>query len=308
MTPQGRDHLCRGAAALTFILLVLGTALPAPGALPTSGRPTVSSEDRTSAAEETLTLKQAGREFLSDAGRIWSSPARIKDKHIGPLVALAAATTFLIAGDEPIRDGVQTFAERHGWVIDVAPVVTEMGGIGAFATAGAFFGAGLIFKDARARDTGYLAASAILQCVVVDTFVKGMAGRQRPLVADGEDHWYGPAKFFSNEPGTADAFGSFPSGHSATAFSLATVVAMQYGHRSWVPVVAYTLAAGVGLSRIAMDKHWASDVAVGAVIGHLVARLIVNNHDRHQRVVPMLACTRRGLALSVFWDLDPAGR
>jgi membrane-associated phospholipid phosphatase len=71
--------------------------------------------------------------------------------------------------------------------------------------------------------------------------------------------------------------------------------------------VAYSLAAGVGLSRMALDKHWASDVLVGAVVGHMVARLVVRDHERRRRIVPLLACTGRGIALSVFCDLDPDG-
>ena len=142
------------------------------------------------------------------------------------------------------------------------------------------------------------------------TSSRGLTGRQRPFVADGEDHWFGPARFFSAIRGRHGRrlYGSFPSGHSAAAFALATVVALQYRHRAWVPVMAYTIAAGVGLSRMTMDQHWASDVVVGAVIGHLVARLVVNNHARRQSPRPDARLFRRGLALSVFWDLDPAGR
>jgi len=298
----------RGIAALA-VLVMLGTSVSAAGAPPPSGQSPCRAESGEAREDDTPTLKQAGRVFLSDAGRIWSSPARIKAKHIAPIVGLAAAAAFLIASDESIRDGVQTFAEKHAWVGDIAPIVTEMGGLAGFATAGAFFGAGLIFKDARARDTGYLAANAMLQSFVVDSFLKGMTGRQRPFVADGQDHWTGPAGLFKRfEKGGSGLYGSFPSGHSAAAFSLATVVALQYRHHAWVPVLAYTLATGAGLSRVALDRHWASDVAVGAVIGHLVARLVVRNHDRRRGIVPMFACTGRGISLSVFWDLDRTGR
>jgi membrane-associated phospholipid phosphatase len=283
-------------------------SLPAAAAPGSPGQAAADAAGRPAKGGDPLTLKQAGKDFLSDAGRIWSSPARVKNRSVGPLIVLAAATTFLIAADEPIRDRVQSYAERHAWVGDVSPVITQLGGPAGFATAGAFFGAGLLFKDVRARDTGYLAASAILQCFLVDNVLKGLTGRQRPFVASGEDHWAGPAAIVKRLEGAdANRYGSFPSGHSASAFSLATVVALQYRHCGWVPVVAYSLAAGVGLSRMALDKHWASDVLVGAVVGHMVARLVVRDHERRRRIVPLLACTGRGIALSVFCDLDPDG-
>jgi len=251
-------------------------------------------------------LKQATRDFIKDTGRIWSSPFRIKERHVGPLIVLAATTAFLIAADEDIRGGFKSYSDGHGWVGDVGPVITQMGGLGAAATAGIFFGAGLIFKDERARDTGYLAACAMAQSFLVEHTLKGLTGRQRPYVADGEDHWAGPTGFFKRyDPDYDGLYDSFPSGHTATAFSLATVVALQYRHTTWVPVLAYTIAAGVGLSRVTEDRHWMSDVFVGAVIGHLVARLVVRSHTRRQRLIPVLGCSGRGITLGFHYNLDP---
>ena len=251
-------------------------------------------------------LKRAARDFIEDTGRIWSSPFRIKDRQVGPLIALAAATVFLIAADEDIRGAFQGYVARHPWVDDVGPVVTQMGSLGAAATAGIFFGAGLIFKDERARDTGYLAACAMAQSFLVAQALKGLTGRQRPDVADGADHWSGPTGFFKRyDPDYDGLYDSFPSGHTATAFSLATVVALQYRRRPWVPILAYTIAAGVGLSRVTMDRHWMSDVFVGAVVGHLVARLVVRGHARRQRLVPVLGCSGRGITLGFYYNLDP---
>lgn len=307
MGQKTRDPVRLRASALAVVLL-LATAVaafpeaPAPREDPPAGE----GSGPASRTSNPLTLKRAGREFIGDAGRIWSSPARIRDKNVLPILGVAAAATFLIAADEPIRDGVQRFAARHAWVGDVSPVVTQAGGLAGFAAAGAFFGAGLVFKDERARDTGYLAASAILQCFIIDNFLKRMSGRQRPFAADGEDHWAGPAAFFKG--GGGGRYMSFPSGHSAAVFSLATVVAMEYRHVKWVPVVAYTLAGGVGLSRMTLDKHWASDVFIGAVVGHCVARLVVRNHERYARVAPIVACTGRGIAISLIWNLDGTGR
>jgi membrane-associated phospholipid phosphatase len=296
----------RSATVVLLILALLAVPLTAhetpgkdpPAANEAAGRP--------GEAGKKTGLKQAARDFIKDAGRIWSSPFRIKDRQVGPLIVLAATTAFLIAADEDIRGGFKSYSDGHGWVGDVGPVITQMGGLGAAATAGIFFGAGLIFKDERARDTGYLAACAMAQSFLVEHALKGLTGRQRPYVADGEDHWAGPTGFFKRyDPDYDGLYDSFPSGHTATAFSLATVVALQYRHTTWVPVLAYTIAAGVGLSRVTEDRHWMSDVFVGAVIGHLVARLVVRSHTRRQRLVPVLGCSGRGITLGFHYNLDP---
>ncbi len=63
---------------------------------------------------------------------------------------------------------------------------------------------------------------------------------------------------------------SFPSGHTATAFAAATMLTKEYGHLSpWVGVGAYSCATATGLMRVANNKHWLSDVLVGAGVGIL---------------------------------------
>lgn len=251
----------------------------------------------------------AVRAFLEDAGRIWTAPFRLKEKDVAPLVVLTAATAFLIAGDEDIRDEVKGFVDDRPWAGDAASAVTAMGGPGAWAAAGAFYGAGLLFEDERARETGILAASAMLQTFLVDNALKGLTGRQRPFYADGEDHWAGPVGLVKRyDPDTKGKYVSFPSGHTATAFALATVVALQYRDEPWVPVLAYAVAGSVGLSRMALDRHWASDVLVGAVLGQAIARLVVRGHRRRSRLAAAVACGPRGVALGLSWDPGPFER
>ncbi|MEG0789261.1 MAG: phosphatase PAP2 family protein [Alistipes sp.] len=63
---------------------------------------------------------------------------------------------------------------------------------------------------------------------------------------------------------------SFPSGHTATAFMMATMLHKEYGGRSpWYSVAGYTMATVTGVSRMLNNKHWLSDVLVGAGIGIL---------------------------------------
>lgn len=67
---------------------------------------------------------------------------------------------------------------------------------------------------------------------------------------------------------------SFPSGHTATAFMTATMMHKEYGEVSpWYSIGAYTVATATGLSRMINNKHWLSDVLVGAGFGILSTEL-----------------------------------
>ena len=92
----------RVVASLTILVLVMGK----PAAAQTG------SGDRPEGTERSLTLERAGRDFLDDAGRIWSAPFRVKKRDIAPLLVLAATASFLVAADERVRDTVQGYAER----------------------------------------------------------------------------------------------------------------------------------------------------------------------------------------------------
>jgi membrane-associated phospholipid phosphatase len=66
----------------------------------------------------------------------------------------------------------------------------------------------------------------------------------------------------------------FPSGHSATAFFGATLLAKEYGEDYPIIAIAgYTLAGSTAFLRMANNEHWATDVLMGAAIGMGTAEL-----------------------------------
>ncbi len=72
---------------------------------------------------------------------------------------------------------------------------------------------------------------------------------------------------------------SFPSGHTAQAFAAATFLGEEYRHRiKWMPYAAYGVATSVGILRMANNKHYISDVLVGAGIGFLSMKLSYWTH------------------------------
>ena len=72
-------------------------------------------------------------------------------------------------------------------------------------------------------------------------------------------------------PNSPLAFTSFPSGHTATAFTGAELLRIEYG--GGIGIAAYTFATGVAFMRIFNDRHWLNDVLTGAGIGILSAKI-----------------------------------
>ncbi len=73
---------------------------------------------------------------------------------------------------------------------------------------------------------------------------------------------------------------SVPSGHTAQAFAAAAFFSEEYGKRyKWAPYLSYTLASTVGVLRIMNNKHYLSDVLIGAGIGILSTKISYWTHQ-----------------------------
>ena len=90
-----------------------------------------------------------------------------------------------------------------------------------------------------------------------------------------------PSKLFDNDLygfqwfAGPEAYGlhGFPSGHTTTAFSVATALALIFPRFA---VLFYAGAALVGLSRIGVLYHYPSDVVAGAMLGTVLTLLLYN--------------------------------
>lgn len=67
---------------------------------------------------------------------------------------------------------------------------------------------------------------------------------------------------------------SFPSGHTATAFSSAQFMFREYKDTNfWLSISGYSFAVFTGVYRTLNDKHWVNDVVAGAAFGILSTEL-----------------------------------
>jgi membrane-associated phospholipid phosphatase len=85
---------------------------------------------------------------------------------------------------------------------------------------------------------------------------------------------------------------ALPSGHASASFATAMVLQQHYGWKVGIPFLA--AATYTSASRIRADKHWASDVVLGAAIGMASGRVTTLHLRRHQYAVGVLAGARGG--------------
>jgi len=242
------------------------------------------------------------RELWQDEKEIWTSPFRMKGRQILIAGAVLAATGLIMTQDEEVADTIINYHDRHQWLHVASKDFTQLGGLGAWAIAGGFLVEGLLAKDSKAKDTGLMGLEAMLHTSLLTGVSKYLFARQRPFVEDGRDHWlglWGIEKYIGT--GRASDFTSFFSGHTAVAFSLATVIAEQYRDHGWVPWVCYTLAGVEGLTRTVEYKHWLSDVVIGAVVGFGIGKLVVRNHRKRRMLIPIITSGRGGVSLGFLF-------
>ena len=72
---------------------------------------------------------------------------------------------------------------------------------------------------------------------------------------------------------------SMPSGHTAQAFVSATLLDMEYRETSpWISAGGYLCATATGFFRVANNRHWVSDVLIGAGIGITSVKIVYLTH------------------------------
>jgi membrane-associated phospholipid phosphatase len=102
--------------------------------------------------------------------------------------------------------------------------------------------------------------------------LKSAIGRRRPDSKPNTPFAFRPFAFTGN---------SFPSGHTAIAFALATSLASETKDR-WSDALFYAGGTLTAFARINDDKHWFSDTVFGAAIGIMSARLVQRWHRKSQ--------------------------
>jgi membrane-associated phospholipid phosphatase len=232
-------------------------------------------EGADTSSEREMKIRDLPADFLRDQKAIWLFPTQLmKGHHWLPTLAIAGATAGLIVADPHAMPYFRTHARNLDDVNDTFDGTITSAEI--LLLPASVLAAGYLRHDPYQINTALLAGEAFADSAVVDVAAKAITRRVRPSdVAPGAAF---NDTFFHH--GTSFLDGSFPSGHAASAFSVATVLASRYRQRRWAPLVFYGFATVVSFSRVTTSAHFPSDVFVGAALGYTIARFqVLRNHE-----------------------------
>ena len=227
--------------------------------------------------EETVSVFTGdyAQRLVLDTKQILTAPTRWRQAEWMDFSIAAAGIGAVMLFDKSVYEEVQR--NRTASIDDMAKVVESFGSYPSFGIMGAFYAAGSLLEDDRARKVAMDAfASSLVGAGVITTTMKVIVGRRRPDES-GEAYHFRP---FGGDD-------SFPSGHTTQAFSLASVIAEYYDER-WVDLTSYGIATLVGLARVEQGAHFPSYVLAGAIIGTVVGKSIVRYHQGSHTRLTML--------------------
>ncbi len=193
---------------------------------------------------------------------------------LAAVLACAGAAWFTFRFDAPVRQAVVE-SQGKGWKkSDDYQFHSSVRRYGDWPYLMLGAGIGLLIAwRLRSRDWLRIIAAAMIASTVAGMIANASrltTGRTRPRESPKiTQGFYGPWKDGRTTIGD-QAYNSFPSGHTATAFGLAWVLVFA---RPWLGLVGLILAGLVGWSSIMMGTHHPSDVAVSIILSLAVAWL-----------------------------------
>jgi membrane-associated phospholipid phosphatase len=187
----------------------------------------------------------------------------------------AALTAGLSVVDDELQDGVHDV--YTGGLKSFVDAVEDLGGPRINLPVVLIAGGSMFTRSTKLQDAAFTSFQTLVYAGLLGYAFKGIFGRRRPELTDN------PYAFFATtgkNPFSGEGNSSYPSGHAIASFGIITPWVVYYP--SILTYGLYILPVGTSLARLAHDKHWTSDIVVGAAIGIAMGRWLARRHQRLQ--------------------------
>lgn len=209
-------------------------------------------------------LRDLPLNFLQDQRNFLLTPARAHTSDLNLLLPFAATTAVLAGG---VDRGIESHLPTSPSTISRSKSLSNYGAAAMGAGVGGAWLLGQIRGDDHMKEAAMLSGEAAVDSLLISEGAKYAFGRQRPQIGSGH------GDFFSGGD-------SFPSLHTAAAFSIATVMSEEYPS-PFMKFLTYGAASGIAATRLTSRQHFASDVLVGAGLGWLEGRQVYHAHHQN---------------------------
>ena len=207
--------------------------------------------------------------LLKDEIGLWTGPLRVKFRDLVWFIPAGGTLTTLLLVDNKFSQ-VLTDNHNHSSIQDdLSKAFAQIGGYyPVLGLPGGLILVGAISRNDRLRETGILQYEGLANALLVGKTLQVIFGRNKP-----NNHKRGRGDFFEGSS-------SFPSGHSISSWTIASIASHQYSDKKWVPILAYSLASVISASRVTQDTHFPSDIFAGALIGYLIGKYVVKHNSK----------------------------
>lgn len=223
-----------------------------------------------------------------------TTPFEVSNNNLFVTMGVFAATGVTFAFD---RDIQRKLSSGHTKTLDKAAKTGSLVGDPYIhlGFAALVYGTAIAADSPKWQEIGQMMAEALILADASTLLLKEVTGRARPLVTTRNDD-FKPLRFKNN-------YDSLPSMHTASSFAMASVAA-RTSESVPTAIAAYSAATLVGLSRMYQNKHWGSDILLGAAIGELSGRVVTSfraSQGKDQRVVFLPGVTSAGATMNMLY-------
>ena len=272
-----------------LLFIFAGLILVSGCAKPVRGAPAVGDSNKTSSASA-LQLAEISQQrnhpndlpqtggFFESAKRDFANwPERIIEDSKDTFLRKDNLTALLLAGgasiamhqsdaDKNLKENFDRHGIFEGFTDESLNIIGSPGT--HFAVAGLWYGLSAENDDLFNRERAWTMTTALAITGLTTVGLKAIRDNETP----NDKEW------------------AWPSGHTASSFTVASVLDEFYGPQVGIP--AYVLASLVGYRMMDTGDHWASDVVFGATLGYVVGHTVAGKHKQLEiagfRVLPYM--------------------
>ncbi len=213
----------------------------------------------------------------------------VRLRSLVPLLFSIAALILTFVGlfewDVPLTRFVRSLypppgSEPNPWLIQFSNIGDRLGkGESLVILSLALLAVGYGLKHPRWKDAGWQSLIAHGLAALSANILKHAIGRPRPKFMHAGN--------LELSPVSGSGWDSFPSGHAAAAFAVATLLAVRFPRVRW-PILAAAVA--IAASRVIRGSHYLTDVAGGTALGCIMGMVAAYSWREWRPAIGMAVC------------------